>query len=171
MVNEIIKRTVQREGGYVNDPTDRGGETNWGITKRVAKNYGYNGDMKDLSLETAVEIYKTKYWEPMRLDDIESNGIKELMFDAGVNHGTRWGVRLMQRAFNTLSFDEIAEDGLIGPQTISAVNGYRWPDRLKLAMIFVRAEYFRAIVKSDPTQKRFIGGWFNRLDKLYKEVL
>jgi len=170
-MNEIIKRTVKREGGYVNDPTDRGGETNWGITKKVARKNGYKDDMKDLPLEKAVEIYEKRYWQPMRLDDIESNGIKELMFDAGVNHGTRWGVRLMQRAFNTLSFDEIAEDGLIGPQTISAVNEYRWPDRLKLAMIFARAEYFRAIVKNDPTQKRFIGGWFNRLNKLYRTVL
>lgn len=170
-MNEIIERTVKREGGYVNDDTDRGGATRFGITEEVARNNGYDGYMRDLPLDFAVEVYKKKYWEPIRLSEFNDKGIQELIFDAGVNHGTRWGIRLAQRAYNTLSFDEIVEDGLVGPQTITAVNEYRWPDRLKLAMIFVRAEYFRSIVKNDPTQKRFIGGWFNRLDKLYKTVL
>ena len=173
-MNEIITRTVEREGGYVNHSADKGGATNFGITESVARGNGYQGDMKDLPLEKAVEIYKSRYWHKL-YNEIEDERIQELIFDAGVNHGNRWGVRLAQRAYNTLNKDTITEDGIIGPQTVNALNNYSHRSYgkkpLLQAMLYVRAEYYRSIVNHNDSQKVFIVGWYHRLEELRKQVL
>ena len=60
-----VAEVVGEEGGYSNNPADPGGETMWGITKRVAVAHGYQGEMRDLPRETAVGIYRMSYWDPL----------------------------------------------------------------------------------------------------------
>ncbi|MFX4427878.1 glycosyl hydrolase 108 family protein, partial [Acinetobacter baumannii] len=80
---------IKREGGYVNDPLDSGQATKFGITQAVARSYGYQGEMTDLSLEIAREIYKKQYWLEPRFDQVNliSPTTAEELFDTGVNCG------------------------------------------------------------------------------------
>ena len=169
-LNKIIKDTVKREGGYVDHKDDRGGATNFGITESVARKNGYNGDMRDLPLEFAVEVYKKRYWDSIRLDEIDDNIMREFMFDAAINHGTSWAIRFAQRAYNTLNKQTIAEDGKIGPQTISALNRYQYKRDLNFWYLTIRGRYFYDIINNNNSQKAFARGWGRRLQELMEKI-
>jgi len=169
-LNEIIKNTVEREGGYVNHSADKGGPTRYGITESVARKNGYNGDMKKLPLVFAVEVYKKQYWDSIRLDEIDDEIMREFIFDAAVNHGTSWAVRFAQRAYNTLNKQTIAEDGKIGPQTISALNEYQYKQDLNFWYLTIRGRYFYDIIDNDSSQKTFARGWGRRLQELMEKI-
>ena len=62
MKEKIINEIIRVEGGYVNDPRDSGGETNFGITVAVARANGYNGRMDCMPRDVAFDIYSAKYW-------------------------------------------------------------------------------------------------------------
>jgi len=172
----IILNTILREGGFSDNPYDTGGKTMYGITKRTARNFGYTGNMKDLSLEKAIDIYDKGFWQPIRLDSINDSRIQELLFDARVNHSPGVSVKTAQRAFNMLHKEdkELAEDGLIGSQTIGALNNYSHgvygKEPLIDAMLMIRGQYFRDIVENREAQTVFIVGWLRRLRKLRNSV-
>jgi lysozyme family protein len=67
-----MAKTALAEGGYVNDPSDRGGETNHGVTVAVARAFGYRGAMRDLTKDTALEIYRARYWIQPGFDLIDA---------------------------------------------------------------------------------------------------
>ena len=100
--DEIIRRTIAREGGYVNDPLDRGGETNYGITVAAARANGYNGLMARMSLPDAIEIYRRAYWDAVRGDDllVESAAVAEEVYalvlfkNVSMLHKITWPHRL-----------------------------------------------------------------------------
>jgi lysozyme family protein len=71
MKKKIIDNIIELEGGYVNDPSDSGGETNYGITKKIAVAYGYTCEMIDMPVEVAFDIYASMYWDVIKGDDIE----------------------------------------------------------------------------------------------------
>ena len=128
---EIINAVLGHEGGYVNNPNDSGGATNWGITERVARDYGYTGDMRFLPKAAAVRIYKERYWFKMRLDELAetSPAIAYVLFDIGVNAGTGRAAVLLQRFLNVMNnrgalYRDILADGAIGPKTIAAFREY-----------------------------------------------
>ncbi|EBX6605131.1 hypothetical protein DS160_25185, partial [Salmonella enterica subsp. enterica serovar Enteritidis] len=85
----IIRAKVNIEAGYVNNPKDLGKATNHGVTELTAREYGYKGDMRDLSLETALDIYNKLWWQRMRLDQIMKMNVllADRMFDFGINAG------------------------------------------------------------------------------------
>lgn len=123
----IIAAVFTLEGGYVNDPTDPGGETNHGITKTVAKENGYTGPMKELTQELASSIYYKDYIEkPGFVPMLElSPVVSQKLVDAGVNTGTARPSRWFQASLNALSrggkdFPQINVDGKVGAGTISA---------------------------------------------------
>lgn len=127
--DQAFDRLIGHEGGYVNDPRDPGGETNWGITAAVARAEGYNGPMRDLPRDTAKAIYKAKYWAPVRADELPDS-VRFDVFDASVNHGVGQSSKWLQRAAGA------NPDGVIGAQTVAAAraagpliaaafNGYR----------------------------------------------
>jgi lysozyme family protein len=115
------------EGGYVNNPNDPGGETNMGITKRVAVDNGYRGPMRDLPKPVAENIYFEDYirkpgYEPFV--DL-SPAIAEELVDTGVNTGPARPSRWLQISLNALNRDgrdypAIAVDGRVGKGTIGA---------------------------------------------------
>ncbi|MEY2339774.1 glycosyl hydrolase 108 family protein, partial [Acinetobacter baumannii] len=76
-----LKRVLQHEGGYINHPSDPGGETNYGITKSVARQYGYKGSMKDIPMDIVEKIYKNQYWNAMSCDNFPFSVAFQL-FDA-----------------------------------------------------------------------------------------
>ena len=115
------------EGGYSNNPADPGGETNHGVTERVARDHGYDGPMRDLPKETAQQIYVGSYVEGPGFHRVVaiSPAVGEKLVDVGVNAGTGRSARWFQTALNQLSrggtdFPMVAVDGQIGPQTLNA---------------------------------------------------
>lgn len=127
----LIDKIIEIEGGYVNDPNDSGGETNFGITIAVARDYGYQGEMKDLPRELAVEIYKELYWHPLKGDDIEalSPMIWEEMLDTSINMGVGRAAGFLQRSLTVLNvqgqlYADLTVDRQIGPKTLNALRTY-----------------------------------------------
>lgn len=146
-----LKRVLQHEGGYVNHPSDPGGETNYGITKSVARQYGYKGSMKDIPMDIVEKIYKNQYWDAMSCDSFPfSVGFQ--LFDAAVNHGLLNAGKLLQRAVG------VKDDGIVGPLTLAEV--HKTP-QLTLITLFnsKRLEFYSKI----STVKVFGGGWMVRV--------
>lgn len=128
----ILAAVFAMEGGYVNDPRDPGGETNHGITVAVARDFGYTGSMKDLSQDTATNIYVTNYINKPGFGDIItlSPAVGQKVVDAGVNAGTSRSSRWFQQSMNSLSrggvdFPQINVDGKIGAGTIKSFEALR----------------------------------------------
>lgn len=142
---------IGNEGGYVNNQADPGGETNWGITRTVAVDNGYDGSMKLMPKETAKQIYKKMYWDKLQCDQLPFVVAFQL-FDAGVNHGNSQAVKFLQRALS------VVDDGVIGAKTIAATNSL---DDLQIAMLFnaERIEFYASL----KTFSTFGKGWVRRV--------
>lgn len=110
----IFERLMKHEGGYVNHPKDPGGETMWGVTKRVANAHGYWGDMRELPKSLAKEITEKSYYKAVKGDQLDRL-IAWQLTDAAYNHGNRQAVKFLQRAVGA------SADGLIGNRTLVAV--------------------------------------------------
>jgi lysozyme family protein len=127
----LIEGVLGREGKYANHPSDRGGETMWGITHRVARANGYRGAMKSMPRETAIAIYRKVYFEQPGFDDVArfSTRVADELFDTGINMGPAIAAGFLQEALNVLNqkgqlYPDIAVDTDIGPSTISALKAY-----------------------------------------------
>lgn len=112
--------------GYVNHPDDHGGETNYGITRKVALENGYAGSMRDIPYTKVLDIYRRRYWDDLRGDEIPDQEIAEELFDTGVNCGMRTAKEFLQRTLNVLNvkgtkYPDLVVDGVIGPRTIGAL--------------------------------------------------
>jgi len=142
---------IGNEGGYVNNPADTGGETNWGITRAVAVDNGYTGSMKLMTKETAKQIYKKMYWDKLQCDQL-GFVVAFQLFDAGVNHGNSQAVKFLQRAIS------VVDDGVIGAKTIAATNSL---DDLQIVMLFnaERIEFYSSL----KTFSTFGKGWVRRV--------
>lgn len=125
-------RLILVEGGYADHPSDPGGKTMYGITEAVARAHGYRGSMRRLPLAEARRIYRRAYWDACRCDEIAAivgGDVAEELFDSAVNAGTGRAGRWLQEALNALNargrlYANIAEDGQIGPGTLSALRAY-----------------------------------------------
>ena len=149
--NEIIEQVLEHEGGYVNDPTDLGGETKYGITKRFYPDV----DIKNLTIEQAKEIYKKDYWDKNKVESLPQN-LWHIYFDMCVNMGKRTAVKVLQRAANNRGKD-LEVDGGLGPKTIEALNGVEL-DRVRA----FRVKYYVDLITAKPEQEKFYLGWFRR---------
>lgn len=110
--DDAFLRLLGHEGGFVNDPADKGGATRYGVTEAVARAHGYKGRMQDLPLDTAKGIYRKAYWGG--IDDLP-DAVRYDVFDATVNSGSGNAVRWLQAAAG------VAADGQLGPMTLAAV--------------------------------------------------
>lgn len=123
----ILLGVLALEGGYVNHPSDPGGETNMGITKTTAVEHGYTGPMKELPQEVALSIYADSYVYKPGFDGVVSlsEPVGTKLVDAGVNVGQRRAARWYQESLNSFSrgcrdYPCITADGVIGKKTIEA---------------------------------------------------
>lgn len=177
IVAGILAAIYVAEGGYVNDPADRGGPTNYGITEAVARQNGYMGDMRrfpkhcygDITV-CSDKIYVDQYiskpgFTPMLT--LEPAVAKELI-DTGVNMGPAKSAVFFQASLNVLCKAKLTVDGNVGPQTINAyANCQREVGPVKLCVTMLNAldgaqkRRYDGIVARDPSQKRFYRGWIN----------
>jgi len=149
----IIELTLEHEGGYVHDPKDLGGETNFGIAKRFYPDV----DIKNLTKEQAKDIYKRDYWDKNKVDDL-SDSLKHIFFDMAVNQGRGTAVKIIQRAINGKG-GKLTVDGGFGPGTKAALKKYNPSvDRVRC----YRVKYYMDLVARKPEQERFLFGWYRR---------
>lgn len=111
--DDSFTRLLGHEGGYVSDPRDPGGETNWGVTVAVARQNGYTGDMKEFPQDQAKAIYRKTYWDAARCDELP-DAVRFDVFDGAVNSGVGQSIKWLQRAVGAV------DDGVIGEQTLAA---------------------------------------------------
>ena len=151
MFDKIIEEVLKHEGGYVNDPDDAGGETNYGI----AKKFNPDVDIKNLTKDGAKEIYYNKYWVPSKADKVPDK-LKHIYFDMVVNFGKRGAVKVLQQAAVAKGHN-IEVDGGIGPNTLNAIKNVE-VDRVRA----YRVLKFAKIVLNKESQEKFWLGWFRR---------
>jgi lysozyme family protein len=180
----LIAEVIEREGGYVNHPADRGGPTCWGITLEVARRHGYTGDMRSLPRQTAAQIYAADYWHSLKLDDVAAmnQDLATVLFDFGVNSGPGRAARKLQRQLNVLNdrgrlYADIVVDGAFGPATLRALKGFaaaRGAAGLEVLTHTVNAErivFCRQLAERNESQEAFTYGWFRRVVELLSHVL
>ena len=151
--DEIIEVTLEHEGGYVHDPKDLGGETNFGIAKRFYPDV----DIKELTKDGAKEIYKKDYWDKNKVDKMPDN-LKHIYFDMCVNQGKSRAVKILQKATNAKGA-KLDVDGGLGPATIGAIKKYK-PELERVRSY--RVLHYANLVFKKPEQERFWFGWFKR---------
>ena len=149
---QAITRIIELEGGYVNDPNDKGGETKFGITKRWYPNL----DIASLTRDDATRIYYQDYWLENQCDKLPT-ALAFILFDTAVNQGPVFAVTTLQNSLG------VKADGIIGSQTLNAA--YRViTDTPNVAISFThqRLQRYASLAQNDPTQVKFIKGWINR---------
>ena len=104
-VDGLIDALIEREGGYVDHPADKGGPTCFGITEAVARAHGYAGAMRHLPRDEAAAIYRRLYWLRPRFDQspARSARVAAELFDTGVNMGPAVAATFLQRALTALN--------------------------------------------------------------------
>jgi len=148
---EIIKI----EGGYSNDPDDAGGETNHGISKRSHP----KEDIKNLTIERALQIYNDKYWKPHRLSEIANQTTANIIFRFIVNASASTAITRVQRVLN--QFTLVTIDGILGHETLRAINA-QTPIFLQNALRVSICNYYLSIVTRKKSQKKYFEGWIKR---------
>ena len=166
------EETGRAEGGYVDDPSDSGGETNWGITVKVARANGYTGSMRDMPKSKAYEIAKSEYWDVMKLDDIAvlSEDVALELFDTGFNAGTRRSGKILQRALNALNrlqkdYPDISVDGAVGGKTVGSLYAFLNKRGTKGETVMLRTlnglqlAFYVELVERREKDESFLYGW------------
>lgn len=127
-IDDIIEDIIRAEGAYVDDPADLGGKTKYGITEKVARENGYTGDMKDLPIALARQIYFKRYVIEPGFDKVIglSPRIAAELVDTGVNMGQSHAVMFLQRALNLFNnqgalWPDLKVDGQFGQRTLDCL--------------------------------------------------
>lgn len=149
---------IGHEGSWSHHPSDPGGETMWGVTARVARANGYDGDMRIMPREIAKAIYRKLYWDGVRAEELPAV-LRYPLFDAAVNSGVTQAVKWLQRAVGTV------DDGKLGPITLAAAQ--RTPQTAAVLMLGERLDFMTSL----PTWGAFGRGWARRIASVLKGVV
>ena len=148
---EAVEFILYLEGGYGNHPEDNGGETNYGISKAAFP----DEDIINITRERAIKLYKEEYWDKVNADQLPP-GVDLIVFDMAVNAGYKRSARILQGLIGA------KKDGLIGPETIAAVNKHKSKD------IIMRFNIVRLLYYTNLGDFQHFGeGWFNRAMKCF----
>lgn len=170
------------EGGYVNHPNDRGGETwcgiarkshpqwaGWTIVDALKKSPGFPGILDaDTRLKVLKEgFYKTNFWDKLRLDDVVDGNIAKKLLDIAVNCGVPTASKFLQRVLNVFNnrgklYPDLKVDGVIGKVTIGALNNHPRPDNIYKALNVLQGSLYIQLGESDESQETFMNGWFGQ---------
>lgn len=171
-IEAMIETTIGREGGYSNHPSDTGGETMWGITKRVAVANGYTGSMRDLPRAKAVAIYRQEYAIKPGFAAVAEimPTVGEELFDTGVNMGPALPSLWLQEWLNVFNqrgalYSDIKEDGDIGTGTLAALRAFQAQRGADAERVLLRAlncsqgERYKVLSQRRPENEAFTWGW------------
>ncbi|MCP3923338.1 MAG: hypothetical protein GY714_12210 [Desulfobacterales bacterium] len=171
MIDEVLKK----EGGFVDHKSDRGGPTNFGITRKtLSKWFGRDAsvfDVRNLKVDIAKEIYRQNYYYVPQINELPFD-IQPIVFDSAINHGPRRAVRFMQNVLSKAGFKSGSIDGIIGAKTrIAAFTAEtEMGEYFNNAVVDERINFYKLIVSNDKTQEVFIKGWLARAESFRKEV-
>ena len=171
-----ISEIIDNEGGYVDDPTDRGGATKYGITQKTLESYlgkkVTKEDVKNLTKKQAREIYERRYLSTPRIDSLDDLFLRTLVLDMAVNFGPRMGIKILQRAINKTKLHKISVDGVLGPNTRKCSNNCFRLMAYYFSNVVCdeRQKVYNRIVLVRPSQKKFIDGWTNRTNSFREEL-
>ena len=158
--HKLVPFILKWEGGFVDDPLDRGGATNKGITlKTFQYHFGKNktvNDLKNITDEQWFEIFKEDFWDRWKADEIKNQSIANILVDWVWASG-KYGITNAQRIL------KVPVDGVVGSKTIEAINNYPNQRMLFGKILTERLAYVNKIVKANPSQKKFLNGWKNRI--------
>lgn len=161
---ECLQLVLGSEGGYSNDPADRGGATNKGITQtvydnwRIAHGLGRN-PISGISGEEVELIYGDLYWKTSRCQFLPAP-LDYVQFDGAVNHGVGQAAKFLQRAL------QVTADGSIGPATLQAVKEEQDAGQILEivdSILEQRGRFYDSLIAAHPEQGKFGKGWHNRL--------
>lgn len=161
--DEALKAVLHHEGGYVNHPSDPGGMTNLGCTKRVWEEWcGHEVDEKAMRALTPADVaplYKAKYWDKIKGDDLPA-GVDYVVFDAAINSGPGRAAKWLQSCVG------VEPDGGIGPKTLAAVAAF---DAKTLVDDYAKRRL--SFLMDLPTWATFGKGWGRRVEEVRKAGL
>lgn len=167
-IDKLAPFILKWEGGFVNDPVDKGGATNMGVTIGTWRSVGYDKDgdgdidVDDLHLldkEDVIErVLRPHYWNRWRADEILNQSVANILVDWVWASGTH-GIKRPQRILG------VTPDGIVGPKTLAAVNSMD-PMELHFRIKNDRIKFIDEICRRDPSQERFRKGWMNRINAL-----
>lgn len=173
-----INKILGIEGGYSNHPSDTGGKTNFGITEDLAREHGYEGDMKNLPLSFAREVYHKEFWEENNLQEVakRNEAVAYEIFDTAVNVSSEVAVKFFQRCLNSFNlggdlYDDIEVDGDLGEKTINAWKqfhssrsrgGINSSEIMTKALNSLQGAYYVRLGEKDDSYESFTFGWFNK---------
>ena len=173
-LDDIIDQVLTHEGGFVNDPDDPGGATNWGITihtLRRIRGQAEIDDIRNLTRQDAIEIYKRDYFYGPRINELPQ-GLWPTITDMQINAGAN-AVKILQRLISKIGFP-VHIDGMIGPQTLAAAEGARAKIgilNLTNAYGIERRNYYFALADRRPASRKYAvtrsgtkGGWIKRAE-------
>ena len=165
--NDIIDGIIEREGGFVDNPADRGGPTKYGITlstleawrgKRVTA-WG----VKLLGEAEARSIYHDEFLVKPGFSKIKWFPVRLFSLDSAVQHGPGRAIRWLQKIAG------VTVDGILGPVSLEAINRLD-PDVLYRQMVAERCRFYGRLITDDPTQAVFAAGWAARLAEFIEEA-
>lgn len=160
---KLMPFILKWEGGFANDPVDRGGATNKGITISTFRQfYGQNKtvqDLKNITDEQWLNIFKKGYWNPFKADSINNQSIADICVDWAWSSGTKTAIKQVQKILG------VTADGIVGDVTLNAINNaevYTLFAHIRTA----RLTFVNNIVERDNSQRKFLKGWMNRINSI-----
>jgi lysozyme family protein len=183
-VQQIAEEIVRREGGFVDDPDDPGGATNFGVTIHTMRRLGLDltrdgvvnaADVRALSRAQAVDIVVQHYFEKPRIDALPE-ALQSSVFDMYVNAGAQ-AVRILQSLLVKMGFNVVV-DGAIGPQTIRASQDAARPNPVQLRDAYgvARRNYYFLLADRRPASRKYArsfaggkGGWIRRAEEFLSD--
>jgi lysozyme family protein len=180
-MDALIDALIDREGGFVDNPADKGGPTCFGITQAVARAHGYAGPMRLLPRSEAAAIYRRLYWQRPRLDQVamRSARLAAELFDTGINMGPAVAITFLQRALTALNrnardYPDLVPDGRLGRATLGALDTFlslrgrnSGETVLLRALEALQGERYLRLAERRPGNEAFLYGWLaNRIGEV-----
>ena len=176
-IDPLIDELIEREGGFVSHPADRGGPTRFGVTEAVARAHGYRGAMAALPRDEAAAIYRRLYWLRPRFDAVAERSplLAAELFDTGANMGPAVAATFLQRALTALNrnaadYPDLVPDGRIGERTLAALDAFLGLRGDNGEVVLLRAiealqgERYLRLAERRPANEAFLYGWLaNRM--------
>ncbi len=168
-IRNEIGSDLNKNGGFSETIGDRGGATKWGINIFTLSLYRgqqcRSEDVKDLTRDEAEMIYRSLFWHSINCEKIRRPQIATAIFDMGVLFGVSTSAKRAQRACIRTGCTTLKDDGIIGPQSIAALNSVNVVQWMKEFQSLFQ-DRITDIVTADSSQVKFRNGWSSRVEKL-----
>lgn len=159
--DKAIIVVLKHEGGLTNHLNDPGGLTKFGISSRWAKGANLKLDIRSLTQENAIKLYRIYFWDFYNMERIRDEKLAIKVFDTLVNTGPTQAFKFLQRALRSFGYSHVIDDGAFGPITSNAL-AMAIPNDILYAFRSEQAGFYRLLVAIEPSKRVFLKGWLRR---------